>query len=57
MSEAALTALALEGAGIDLLEISGGNYETGIYADGLKPGLAKAKPDPSVRASTLVREA
>jgi len=48
--EAVQVALWLEKEGIDFLEVSGGNYEAGIYGD--KPELAGKK-----RQSTIRREA
>lgn len=51
--EAVQVALLLDQEGIDLLEISGGNYESGIYED----AVAKQERDKGLRESTKRREA
>lgn len=49
LEESMEVARALEAAGIDLLEISGGSYE--------KPAMMGSESEPKVRASTRAREA
>lgn len=51
--EAVQVAILLEKEGIDLLEISGGNYESGIYED----TVTKEQKNKGMRESTKKREA
>jgi len=56
--EAATVAVWLEQEGIDLLEISGGNYESGIYKETAATGSKTNSPAATTtkRASTIARE-